>query len=154
MKPSLRFVVPLVLVVLGFLLWRWTHPALSDEQQIRAALDGIETQASHKSSGGITSFLARDFEMNGLKRKELTQSLTAGLLGYRVVNLKISRVQVQVSGDTATTKGHYDLGLKTEFTSPEQPFFNDFKLKWKREDGQWKISNADDNTLPPGLVGG
>ena len=154
MKPSLRLLTPLVLVILTLFLWRWTHPILSDEQQIRAALDGIEAQASHKNSGGITSYLTKDFEMNGLKRKELTQNLTGGLFNYRVVTLKISRVQVQVSGNTATTRGHYYLGLKTEFSSPEQPFSNDFSLKWKREDGQWKISSADDNTLPPGLIGG
>ena len=132
-------------------MWRATHPALTDEQQIQAALDGIATQASHKSAGGITSFLAKDFQLDGMKKSDLQKQLTIGMLNFRVVNMKISGVQVQVNGDTATTRGRYDLGLKTEFTSPEEKYASDFSLKWKRENGQWKISNADGNKLPMGL---
>ncbi len=154
MKKSLRFVVPLVLLALAVFLWRATHPALSDEQQIEAALDGIATQASHKSAGGVASFLAKDFQFDGFKRSDVRQQLAVGLLQYSAVNMKVSNVQVQVNGDTATTRGHYDLGLKRDFNSPEDKVPSDFSLKWKREDGQWKIYNADGNTLPPGLTGG
>lgn len=154
MKKFSRFIIqPLVLIVLAILFWRWNHPALTDEQQIQAALDGIATQASHKSSGGITSFLAKDFQLDGVKKSDLQKQLTLGMLQYRVVNMKISGVQVQVSGDTATTKGLYDLGFKTEFSSPEEKYSSDFSLKWKREDSQWKIADAQGNKLPPGLGG-
>lgn len=153
MNKSLRFGVPVILLVLAVLLSRWTHPALGDEQQIRAALDGIAVQASNKSSGGVTSFLTKDFQLDGIKKSDIQKQLTLGLLQYRVVNLRVSNVRVQVNGDTATTKGRYDLGLKTEFSSPEEESSNDFSLKWKREDGQWKISDADGNKLPPGLGG-
>lgn len=154
MKKSLRFGVPLVLLVLAVFLWRALHPALSDEQQIQAALDGIATAASNRSSGGVTSFLAKNFQLDGLKKSDIQQRLTLGMLQYRVVNLHVSGVQVQVNGDTATTKGHYDLGLKTEFSSPEEKMSDNFSLKWKRENGQWKIADAQGNKLPPGLGGG
>ncbi len=154
MKKSLRFVVPLLLLVLVFFGWKWTHPTLSDQEQIRAALDGLAAQASHKNSSGVTSFLTKDFQMDGLKKKDLRQQLTVGMLQYAVVNLKITSVQAEVNGDSATTRGRYELGLKQEFSSPEQKTSSDFVLKWKREDGQWKISDADGNKLPPGLAGG
>lgn len=153
-KKSLRFAIPLALLLLLVLGWKWTHPQLSDEDQIRQSLDGIATQASHKSSSGVTSFLSKDFQMDGLKRKDITQQLTLGMLQYAVVNLKVSNVQVQTNGNTATSTGHYDVGLKSEFSSPEQKTSSEFSLKWKREDGQWKISDADGNKLPPGLGGG
>ena len=92
--------------------------------------------------------------MDGLKRKDITQQLTIGMLQYAVVNMKVSNVQVQTNGARATSTGHYYIGLKSEFTSPEQKTSSDFTLKWKREDGEWKILSADGNKLPPGLGGG
>jgi len=154
MKNSLRFVLPLVALVLAVLLWRWMHPKMTDEQQIQAAISDIGTQASHKSSGGITFYLSKDFRYDTVKPGEIRKNLTAGMLQYAAINLRTSDVQVQVNGDTATTTGQYHLGLKNDFSSPEQTTDSAFKLAWKREDGAWKISNADGNTLPPGLTGG
>jgi len=154
MKNSLRFALPLVALVLVVLLWRWTHPKLSDEQQIQAAISDIATQANHKHSGGVANYLSKDFQLDGVKRAEFQKQLTLGMLQYAVINLRTSDVQVRTNGDTATTTGQYHLGLKIEFSSPEQTTDSAFKLTWKREDGGWKISNADGNKLPPGLTGG
>ncbi len=152
-KKSLRFAIPPILLVLLVLGWKWTHPNLSDEDQIRQSLEGIATQASRKSSSGVTSFLSKDFRMDGFKRKDITQQLTIGMLQYAAINMKVSNVQVQTNGDTATSTGNYEVGLKPEFSSPEQKTSAQFTLKWKREDGKWKISGADGNKLPPGLGG-
>ncbi len=153
MKKSLRFLIPLILVVVVVLFWRWRHPTLSDEDQIRQSLDGIATQVSHKQAGGVVSFLSKDFQLDGTKKSDLQKQLTLGMLSYASVDASISPSEVQVNGDTAITKGHYTLGMKQEFNSPAQNYSSDFTLHWKREDGQWKISNADGNKLPPGLIG-
>ena len=50
-----------------------------------------------------------------------------------------------------TTNGHYDLSLKPEYTSPANTVGSEFTVKWKRENGEWKISNADGNKLPQGM---
>jgi hypothetical protein len=152
-KKSLRFVIPLVLVVLAVFFWRVTHPTLSDEEQIRQSLDGIAAQASHKSAKGIISYLSKDFQIDGTKKSDIQNQLTYAMLSKAAIEMKIGPSQVQVEGDTATTKGSYNLGLKQEFNSPIQNYTSDFTLKWKREDGQWKISNADGNKLPPGIMG-
>jgi len=154
MKNSLRFVLPLVALLFVVLFWRLTHPKLSDEQQIQAAIQDIATQANHKHSGAVANYLSIGFQLDGVKRAEIQKQLTLGMLQYAVINLRTSDVQVQINGDTATTTGQYHLGLKTEFSSPEQTTDSAFKLTWKREDGQWKISNADGNKLPPALTGG
>lgn len=154
MKKSLRLLIPLVLVVLAVLFWRWTHPALSDQDQIRQAMSGLATQVSNKSAKGIVSYLSDDFQMSGVKKGQIQKQLVYGLLSYAAVEAKIDPSQIEVNGDTATTKGNYNLGLKQEFNSPVQNYSSEFTLKWKRENGQWKISNADDNKIPPGLMGG
>lgn len=154
MQRYSRPLIFLVLLVLALVGWKWTHPTLSDEDQIKVALDGLAAQASNKSASGVTSFLSKDFQIDGLKRGDLKKQLTLGLLQYRVVEMKTSRVEVQVSGDTATTTGYYYLNLKSEYTSPGDKYNAPFTLKWKREDGTWKISNADGNKLPTGLSGG
>lgn len=153
MKKPLRFLIPLIIVVLAAFLWRWTHPKLSDEDQIEQALNGIATQVSHKSAGGIASYLSKDFQIDGIKKGDIQKQLAYGMLTYASIKMGIAASRIEVNGDTATTKGHYDMGLKREFSSPEQNFEADFSLKWKREDGQWKISNADGNRIPPGLSG-
>ena len=154
MKKSLRVVIPLVLVVLVGLFWRWTHPVLSDQDQIRGALDGLAAEVSHKSAKGIVSYLSEDFQIDGAKRGQIQKQLVYGLLSYAAIDATISPSQIEVHGDTATTKGHYNLGLKQEFNSPAQNYSSEFTLRWKRENGQWKISNADGNKLPSGLTGG
>ncbi|BCM89676.1 hypothetical protein IAD21_01523 [Abditibacteriota bacterium] len=154
MKKSLRFLIPLILVVFAVLFWRWKHPTLSDEDQIRQSLDGIASQVSHKNSGGVTSFLSKKFQLDGLKKSDIQKQLTIGMLSYATIEATISPSQIKIDGDTATTTGHYNLGMKQEFNSPVQNYSSEFTLQWKREDGQWKISNADGNKLPPGLTGG
>lgn len=127
---------------------------MTDEQQIQAAIGDIAVQASHKSAGGVTYYLSKSFQYDSFKRGDIKKDLGGGMFRYAVINLRTSNVQIQVNGDSATTTGTYQLGLKLEFNSPEETTSSPFKLGWKREDGAWKISNADGNKLPPGLTGG
>ncbi len=154
MKRLPRWIIPLVLLLLAVFFWRLTHPKLTDEQQIRVALDDIGAQAGHKSAGGVTYYLSKDFRVQGLGPNGLRKQLAGGFLEYAAVRLQTSGVQIKVTGDTATTTGLYDIGLKREFNSPEEKFSDLFTLKWKREDGGWKISDAPGVTVPKGLDGG
>jgi hypothetical protein len=70
MKNSLRFVLPLIAIVFVVLLWRWTHPKLSDEQQIQAAISDIGAQTNHKRSGAVANYLSKSFQLDGVKRAE------------------------------------------------------------------------------------
>ena len=154
MKKLPRWILPVVLLLLAVFAWRLTHPKLTDEQQLRVALDDIATQAGHKNAGGITYYLSKDFRVQGLGPNGLKKQLVGGFLEYAAVRLNTSGVQVKVTGDTATTTGVYDIGLKKEFTSPEDKFSDIFTLQWKREDGEWKIADAPGVKAPMGLGGG
>ncbi len=140
-----KFLIPLLLLlaISGFFGWRALHPKLTDEQQIAANLDAICEAAKNRSPRGIADSLAKDFKIGGLGKKEFQQSLAAGILQFRVVDLGVSGVKSSVKGDTATSSGSFLLSLKSEFDSPPQIQSGRFDLKWRKIDGEWKIIGAD-----------
>lgn len=140
-----KFFIPLLFVILigGFSGWRATHPRLTDAEQIAANLDAICKAAKNRTPRGIADFLAKDFQAGGMGKKEFQQSLAAGILQFRVVNLGVSGVKSTVNGDEATSSGQFLLSLKSEINSPPQNQSGRFALKWRKIDGEWKISRAD-----------
>ena len=141
----------LLLILSGFFLWRALHPALTDEQQIAANLDAIAAAAGERDAVSIANFMAPTFTFNGQKnteRKEFQRQLYAGMLQYRGIDLQINGVQVNVQGDVADSDGRFLLNLKPEFDSPPEPYGGNFKLTWKRLDGEWKISEVEGAPVP------
>ena len=140
-----------LLILSGFLVWRALHPPLSDEQQIAANLDAIVQAASARDAVSIADFMAPTFTFNGQKntaRKEFQRQLYAGMLQYRAIDLQINGVQVQANGENASSDGRFLLNLKSEFDSPPEPYGGNFKLKWKKIDGEWKISEVEGAPMP------
>ena len=142
----------LVLLLLsGFLLWRALHPALTDEQQINADLDAIVKAADARDAPTIANFMTPTFTFNGhdgTVRKDFQRQIFAGMMQYRVVDLQINGVKVNVRGDVADSSGRFLLNLKSEFDSPPEPYSGNFKLKWRKVDGEWKISEVEGAPLP------
>ena len=140
-----------LLLLSSFLLWRALHPVLSDEEQIAANLDAIKKAASERDAVTIANLMAPTFKFNGnngMARKEFQRQLYAGMLQYRVIDLQINGVKVVVKGDVADSNGRFLLNVKSEFDSPPTPTSGDFKLKWKKLDGEWKISEVEGAPIP------
>ena len=131
------------LLLVAFFGWRLTHPPLTDEQQIAANIDGLTASANNKSAGGVASYLSKKFIFNGIRKKDFQNQLVGGFLQYRVVKLQTSGLQTKINGDTASSEGRWSLGLKSEYTSPEERTSGTFELQWRRENGEWKIVEAD-----------
>ena len=134
-----------LLLLSGFLIWRALHPPLSDEEQIAANLDAIVRAAAARDAASIADFLAPQFSFNGnagTARREFQRQLYAAMLQYRVINLQINGVKVEVNGPNASSDGRFLLNLKAEFDSPPESQAGDFALKWKKLDGEWKIVAA------------
>ncbi len=140
-----------LLLLSGFLGWRALHPALTDEQQIAANLDSIVKAADARDAPTIANFMTPTFTFNGNSntvRKDFQRQLFAGMMQYRVVDLQINGVKVNVQGDVANSDGRYLLNLKSEFDSPPEPYSSNFKLKWRKVDGEWKISEVQGAPMP------
>ncbi len=141
----------LLLILSAFFGWRALHPPLSDEEQIAANLDAIVKAASARDAVSIADLMAPTFKFNGndgTTRKEFQRQLYAGMLQYRAIDLQINGVKVKVQGDVAASDGRFLLNAKREFDTPPEPYSGDFKLKWKKIDGQWKISEVEGAPIP------
>ncbi len=143
MRKFLPFLILLVLLAGGVFIWRLTHPKLSDEEQIAANLDAICEAARNRSSRGITDYLAKHFKTGGIGKKDFQNSLVAGMLQVRVIDLQVSALSTEFYGQGAESTGNYVLSLKSEFDSPPQIQKGKFDLKWQKIDGEWKIVAAD-----------
>jgi hypothetical protein len=142
--PALGIVIALLVAVF---VWRAMNPPLSDSQQIAANLDSLVDAANRRSARGVSRFLAPNFEFGGTKKRDFQPQLAGALLQYRVVELKMSGVQTTVNGQTATSSGRYNLSLKSETTSPPALSNGEFKVRWRKVEGEWKIEAAT-GTLP------
>jgi hypothetical protein len=144
MKKTLVTLGFVVLLLSLFLIWRSLRPPLTNQQQIAANLEGIDTAADNRRVGDIVFFLAKDFNFNGTKKRELQQQLTVGIMQYRVVDLELRGVKIDVDEETetATSEGRFSLVLKNEFTSAPETTNGEFKLEWRKDDGVWKVTKA------------
>lgn len=140
-----------LLLLSGFLVWRALHPLLTDEQQIAANLDAIVKAADARDAVSIANFMTPTFAFNGnpnTVRKDFQRQLFGGMMQYRVVDLQINGVKVNVQGAVADSDGRYLLNVKSEFDSAPEPYKGDFKLKWRKVDGEWKISEVQGAPMP------
>ena len=141
----------LLLLLSGFFFWRALNPPLTDEQQIAANLDAIAAAADARDAVTIADFMAPTFSFNGnsgMARKEFQRQLYSGMLQYRVIDLQINGVQVQVNGESAQSDGRFLLNTKSEFDSPSEANSGNFKLKWQKIDGEWKITEVEGAPVP------
>ncbi len=142
----------LVLLLLsGFFLWRALHPPLTDQQQIAANLESIVKAADARDAVTIAHFMTPTFTFNGHNgtvRKDFQRQLFGGMMQYRVVDLQINGVKVNVQGAVADSDGRFLLNVKSEFDSPPEPYSGNFKLKWRKVDGEWKISEVAGVPIP------
>ena len=139
----------LVLLLVGlFTLWRQLHPPLADEQQILAIVEDIRASTGHKNWREIRSYMTDDFRYSNLKRSDVISGLEGASFQYRSIDMHLSGVEVQATGDSATASGHYDLETRAETNSPPQQSAGDFKLSLRKEDGSWLIYKAEGGQIP------
>ncbi len=144
MKKTLVALGLALMLLSAFLIWRSLRPPLSDHDQIAANIDGIETAADNRRAGDIAFFLAKDFDIGGTKKRDFQNQLVGGILQYRVIDLELRGVEIEVDEETETAKseGRYSLMLKSEYNSPPETMTGDFELEWRKDDGQWKVTKA------------
>lgn len=143
MRKYLPIVVVVLVVALGILTWRRLHPPLTDEQQILVAIEEIQEAARNRSPRGIANFLAKEFKVGETGKSEFQNSLAAGILQYRVIDLDVPNPKISISGDSAQSSGQYVLSLKSEFNSPPQITRGQVSLRWKKIEGEWLIVRAE-----------
>ena len=139
-----RWPLLFIVVLLGaFALWRATHPQRDDSEQIRAQLETIRRAAEDKNPRGITSALSDKFSWNGTKRSELNSQLAGFFFTVDKVETKLQIIEVRVTGDTAFSRGTYEVATRSEAGQPFQRRSGSFRIAWRKIEGVWKIEKVD-----------
>jgi hypothetical protein len=146
---KLIIITGLVLLIIGAVgIWRQLHPPLTDEQQIAGNIEDIARAASEKRLGGILTYLDKGFKYGGMGKKDIQTSLAGAFWSYRKVDAQISGVRISIVGEWATSTGHYAIAIQRETDLAPETFSGDFKVKWKKINGEWKAMEGEGGQLP------
>ena len=111
----------------------------SDEDQVRALVDGAEIAAEARDASDVLEFVADDYEdSNGFDKAQLQSFLRAWFLAHPKVELVVSidslEFPVDGLGQAEITVTNVDLA------SPDRARL---KVEFRRRDGEWRVSRAD-----------
>jgi hypothetical protein len=137
-----RLIAALLIVIVvgaGYLAWSFTHPPVSDEEQVNRLLDRIEQGVETKSPRMILSTIADDYrDAYGYTRLDIHR-LSLNLLrttGRPQVNL--DRVDIRVHGDEADVGVHGEVTL-IEAGQESQEFSGSLTVQLRKRGGRWQI---------------
>ena len=111
----------------------------SDEQQVRALIDEVETAAQARDASDVLEHVAADYaDSNGLDRTQLQNFLRGYFLAHPKLELAVSIDSLEFPVDglaqaviTVTT---------VELTDPNR---ERLKVEFRRSDGAWRVTRAD-----------
>lgn len=141
-NTSSRVLAILILLIVGGLAWRLTHPLLSPSQRVERALDDATQSLQNRSVGGVMSALSKDFSYDGTSRKDIADTLRGAFFQSRDVQIQRTNRSVEVRGESASTRGSYVLTYRPTLDAPLETQRGEYSLEWRMENDEWKIVRA------------
>lgn len=135
-----RLILLPVLVLAAFLAWRHFSAPVGDRAIISGELEAVRRAAQNGNVNGILSRLDRGFRIQGASKSEIRTQLVAFFFQNGNIRLDLAGVNVKVEGDSAVSDGSYTARWKSDMGSPEQVRSGRFSARWRKVDGQWKIT--------------
>jgi hypothetical protein len=140
-----RIIAAAVIVVIaggGYLVWRLTHPPLTDKEQIEQLIDQIERGIEIKSPRTVLGTIADDYRDSCGYTKQDIRQLSFGLLRTEgKPQVTLDKVNIAVHGDEATA----DISGRVALVSGEQeshPFQGSLTVVLRKRDGAWRITST------------
>ncbi|MCG6873384.1 MAG: hypothetical protein LJE84_13955 [Gammaproteobacteria bacterium] len=121
-----------------------------DEDRIRAAVAGMKAAVEAKKPRELVRFLATDYrDHRGRNRDFVRKILRIHFLRYRKVGVLITRLKVDttVPGPGAEVQAHVLLFGGFRELLPENGRLYSFDTHWRLEDGEWRMSYAEWESL-------
>ena len=111
----------------------------SDEEQVRALIDSLETAAEARDASDVLEFVAADYEdAQGLDRAQLQNFLR----GYFLAHPKIELL-VDVEELTFPADGLAQAEISVTSVSLNDPDHARLKVEFRRNGGDWQVKRAD-----------
>ena len=147
LRKSIISVGLLCLIVGSVLIWRATHPPLSDEQQILQNLTAVQDAAQNRQTKNVAAYLSKEFTWSAMSRQEFVRTMSGAFFSARDVQITLSNVDVTQSGpENAITSGDYNVAMRQSQGAPLSNAHGPFKLYWRRDNGEWKVYKAEGGT--------
>jgi ketosteroid isomerase-like protein len=96
----------------------------------------------------VLRHLAPDFSWNNISRQEVSSMTKGSLFQWRDVQVQRTGETISVTGNEATTSGSFRLSYRPGPNAPPQTTSGTYSLRWRLNDGEWKIVKAE-GTSPP-----
>ena len=126
-----------VLITTSFLAACGTRT--SDEEQVRALIDELESAAEARDASDVLEFVASDYEdAQGLDRAQLQNFLR----GYFLAHPKIELL-VDVEELTFPADGLAQATISVTSVSLNDPDHVQLRVEFRRNDGAWQVKRAD-----------
>jgi len=111
----------------------------SDEDQVRALVDGAEIAAEERDASDVLEFVADDYEdSNGFDKAQLQSFLRAWFLAHPKVELMVSIDSLEFPVDGLARAGITVTSV--DLANPERA---KLKVELRRRDGEWRVTRAD-----------
>ncbi|WP_242346761.1 nuclear transport factor 2 family protein [Anaeromyxobacter terrae] len=153
-RRTLVVVLALAAALGAVIVARLARPPPSDEERIRALLDGAARAAVERRIGDVVAGVSERFRGEGLDRRGLKQLVAAQVLRGEWVGVSISGVRVAVDGDRATAVADAVLsrslgaGKALVDLLPGEASAHRFDLVLEREAGGWRVVGARWRAIP------
>ena len=111
----------------------------SDEEQVRALIDSLETAAEARDASDVLEFVAADYEdAQGLDRAQLQNFLRGYFLAHPKIELLVGVEALEFPAD-----GLAQAELTVTSLSLTDPDRVQLKVELRREGDAWRVSRAD-----------
>jgi hypothetical protein len=151
MSRRTLFLALAVAVLAGAASWRLLRrPAPSDEERIRALLEGAARAAEEKRVSDVVEPVSERFQGGGLDRRGVKQLVAFQVLRGEWVSASISGAKVRLLEDGAQARANVDVvlargagkGKALEALLPGEASVHRIACRLEREGGDWKIVEA------------
>jgi len=137
-ESALRLLVPPALAALIFAV---ATLVVTDRERITAAVNEIAKEVSEGRTTALEKFLDNDFHMTvhgeALDKAKTLKRARKTLAKHRIRKVKIKRLQVEVSGSTATVRMITAVGVEGAGFRGGVPLV--WTLRWIKRGKQWRI---------------
>jgi ketosteroid isomerase-like protein len=140
-RPAV-FGLGVLLVIFAVVVWRATHPPLSDEQRIAALVEDVRSAVATRNANRLMSYLADDFTWSGQGKPEASSMLRSIFFQTRDVEPGVSALKVSVEGETAIATGTYSLRYRMQNTKTTETRRGPFRITLEKRNGEWKITGG------------
>jgi hypothetical protein len=138
-KRLISAVVIIAVVIGAVVIWRLTHPPISDQEQINRLIDRVEQGVERKKPSEILATIADDYrDSTGFTKRDIHQLSLSLLRVDGRPQVTLTDVRIEIHGNEADVSLEGD--VRIAFAGAESQEFNGaLSVHLSKRSGKWLI---------------